>query len=108
MSRRRARAPPRWRTVNATKAAHKVLWVLVTMPAERARIFGGIFAQIFPSCAPEPRNALQMVPKGPKFSGATRRKTHHQISPRLLNKVWTNSPVLPPGAPRQEGAHNPR
>ena len=88
MGRRRARAPPTWE--NMTKAAHKVLWVLVTMPAERAsrgaaRIFRGIFAQIFPSCAPEPRNALQMVPKGPKFSGAMRRETHHQISPRLLN-----------------------
>ena len=31
------------------------------------------------------RYAPQMVQKGPTFYGATRRETHHQISPHILN-----------------------
>ena len=30
-----------------------------------------------------PERPLQMMPKGPKFSGATRRETHHQISTHI-------------------------
>ena len=46
---------------------------------------------------------LQMVRKGPKFSGATRRETHHQISPHILNMclqpclpAWPDTRDVPP------------
>ena len=39
-------------------------------------------AQNFPALR---AGTLQIVQKGPKFSGATRRETHHPISPHILD-----------------------
>ena len=46
------------------------------------RHFWGLFAPNLPVLR---TGTLQMVQTGPKVSGATRRETHHQISPHVFN-----------------------